>query len=85
MTAPIRRHGISVQRIGDETVLHDAERQQAHVVNQSAAWVWEHFDGIRSTDDIADQLAREFEIPVEAARSDVSAVTDAFRRLGLLG
>ena len=84
MTRPTRSEGITVQRIGDETVLHDGGRKQAHVVNQSAAWIWDHMDGSSSTDDIADLLAREFNVLVEVARRDVAAVADEFRRLGLL-
>lgn len=84
MTTPTRREGITVQRIGDETVLHDGGSKLAHVVNQSAAWIWDRIDGTSSTDDIADQLVREFDVPTEIARRDVVAVTDEFRRLGLL-
>lgn len=85
MTTPMRSAGVTVQSVGDETVLHDADRQLAHVVNRSAAWIWERFDGRSSIEAIADQLAREFDVPVETARGDVAAVADEFRRLGLLG
>lgn len=84
MTRPARRTGISIQRIGDEAVLHDSERQLAHVVNHSAAWIWERIDGTNTTEQIAAQLAEQFGVSMDVARNDVRSVTASFRQLQLL-
>ncbi|HET8776683.1 MAG TPA: PqqD family protein [Candidatus Limnocylindria bacterium] len=79
-----RRDDISVQRIGAETVLHDHEAQRAHVVNGTAAWIWDRLDGSRSLADLGQELAEHYAVDVDTARRDVSSVVESFRQLDLL-
>jgi len=79
-----RREDISLHQIGSESVLKDPEQQRVHVVNSTAAWVWERLDGSRSVDQIGTELAARYAIPVDVAHRDVSQVLESFRELGLL-
>lgn len=79
-----RRDNISVQHIGAETVLHDHQAQRAHVVNGTAAWIWDRLDGSRSLADIGLELAERYAVDVGIAQRDVSSVVDSFRQLDLL-
>ncbi len=43
---PKARHtDLLVEKIGDETILYDGQRQLAHSLNRSASIVWENSDG----------------------------------------
>ena len=79
-----RRDDIATQLIGGDTVLTDPRSRQTHVINASAAWVWEQLDGHSTTDTIAGRLADRYGIPVERAREDVERITTSFDQLGLL-
>ena len=84
MDLPHRRADIVIQQIGRETVLQDRDRQRVHVVNGTAAWIWQRLDGTRASDDIASEMAEQFEVTVERAQRDVAEIVHSFERLGLL-
>jgi PqqD family protein of HPr-rel-A system len=84
LTVPaVARPDVRLQRVGREAILHDARTGQAHVINASAARVWELCDG-RPLDDLVAAFAEPYNMPPEAVRGDVEQVLDGFRRLGLL-
>jgi hypothetical protein len=84
MDRPHRRADIVIQQIGRETVLQDRDRQQVHVVNRTAAWIWERLDGTRASEEIATEMAEQFEVTVDRARRDVVEIIRSFGKLGLL-
>jgi hypothetical protein len=45
-----------VEQVGDETIVYDGERQQAHSLNRSASIVWRNSDGEHSVPQLADLL-----------------------------
>lgn len=52
--APVARsNGLLVREVGDETLVYDLERHQAHCLNRTAALVLRNADGRRSVADIA--------------------------------
>ncbi len=84
LTVPaVARADVRLQRVGREAILHDARNGQAHVINASAARVWELCDG-RPFDDLVAAFAEPYDMPPETVRGDVQQVLDGFRRLGLL-
>jgi hypothetical protein len=48
-----RTAGLVVRDLGDETLVYDLERHEAHCLNRTAALVFRHADGRRSVADIA--------------------------------
>lgn len=60
-----RRKGLRIQIVADETLLYDMERDQAIVLNPTAAFVWNNADGARSVSDIASALSESFQTPVD--------------------
>jgi hypothetical protein len=56
-----------------------------HVLNKTAAAVWELCDGEHSLDDIAGRLCERFEVTFDEVRSDIEEVIDKLIDLGLLG
>ncbi len=54
-----RTNGVIVRRIGDEVVVYDRERHQAHCLNRTAALVFQNADGRRTVSELAALLAAE--------------------------
>jgi hypothetical protein len=77
------RPDVTLQRVGKEAILHDAGAGRAHVINATAARVWELCDG-RSMDDLVRTFAEPYGRQPAEVRGDVERVIDGFRRLGLL-
>ena len=77
------RPDVTLQRVGPEAILHDTRNGQAHVINASAARVWELCDG-RPIDELLAAFAEPYSLAPDAVRADVERVLAGFRELGLL-
>jgi PqqD family protein of HPr-rel-A system len=77
------RPDVTLQRVGREAILHDARAGKAHVINSSAARVWELCDG-RSMDELVRSFAEPYGRTPDEVRADVERTIESFRRLGLL-
>lgn len=75
--------GVSLQRAGDEAILHDRVGGQAHVINATAAHVWELADG-QTIDELATALATAYDQPIERVDPDVRRIVARFGELGVL-
>jgi hypothetical protein len=71
-----RQNDILVERVGDETIVYDGERHEAHSLNRSASLVWQHSDGEHSVPQLAELLGSELGI-----EPDESLVEYALDRL----
>jgi hypothetical protein len=60
-----RKDGLIVQKLPDETLVYDLERDRAHCLNQTAAIVWQHCDGQSSAKEIARALKDKTKQPVD--------------------
>ncbi len=60
-----RKDGLIVQNLPDETLVYDLERDRAHCLNQTAAFVWQHCDGQSSAKEIARALNQKIKQPVD--------------------
>ena len=54
---PKRDADVTLQRVGQEAILYDRRHGRAHVINSSAARVWELCDGHASIDEIIHAFA----------------------------
>ena len=77
-----RQHGLLVDRVGDETIVFDEERKEAHSLNRMASIVWQHSDGKHSLSQIADVLTQE--LHVEANEAIVLYALDKLASVHLL-
>jgi len=97
---PKSRHdGLLIDHVGDETIVYDEQRQEAHSLNRTASLVWEHSDGAHSVPELAAVVGTELGIDaneslVEYALEELSRVNlldapvsrrDAVRRLTVAG
>ena len=77
-----RHHGLLVDRVGDETIVFDEERKEAHSLNRMASIVWRYSDGTHSLAEIAAVLTRE--LGVEANEAIVLYALDKLASVHLL-
>jgi len=77
-----RQHGLIVDRVGDEIIVFDEERKEAHSLNRMASIVWQHSDGAHSLSQIAEVLTRE--LHVDASEAIVLYALDTLASVHLL-
>lgn len=79
------RAGHIVERIVDgDLVLYDQNRQQVHVLNAPAAFVWQLCEGGHDAGEMAAALAEHFPRSREPIESDVREILSDFSARGLL-
>jgi hypothetical protein len=77
-TKPLaRKAGLVIQELPDEVLVYDLDRDRAHCLNQTAAFVWQHCDGRTSTVEIARSLSQKVNASV-----DEKVVLFAINQLG---
>ena len=79
-----RRDGVMVRQVGEELLLLDTASNQIHQLNQTAGLIWQNCDANRSSDELANLLAMEYEISYGAAVKDVVETLEKFRELNLI-
>ena len=82
--APYPRDSVFSTRLDDDLLIVDGSTGRIHVLNSTAALVWECFDGDVTLDELAADLAEAFHTPLEAVRADTVEMTRELGRLGLL-
>lgn len=84
-TKPVRKPGIIVRDIGDETLLYSVEGAAIHVLNPTAKCIWELCDGEHTTPDMAQALRARFSIAAEHdVTGDIRRTLGVFAAKGLL-
>lgn len=73
---------IVIQEAEDELIVYDSRSQRAHCLNSTAASVLRLCDGSRTASEIASQLPREHDLPVDEAV--VWLALDGLFKAGLL-
>jgi hypothetical protein len=80
---PKSRHdGLLIDHVGDETIVYDEERQQAHSLNRPAAIVWQASDGEHTVEQLATVFGET--LGVDADKSVVEYALDELARVHLL-
>src|SRR5262245_1862842 len=77
-----RQTGLLIEQVGDDTIVYDEERKEAHSLNRSASIVWTHSDGTRSVEELATVLGTE--LGAEAPESVAQYAIDELTRANLL-
>ncbi len=80
---PVARPDVTLQRVGREAILHDGRNGKAHVINGSAAQLWELCDG-RPLDRLVADFAALYARSPETVAPDVDRTLANFEALDLL-
>lgn len=75
---------VTLQRVGNEAILHDRRNGRAHVINESAARIWELCDGHATLDQIVAAFATAYAMPPATVQPDVEYILARFRALSVL-
>jgi len=79
-----QRNDIISREIDDEILLMDNQTMQVHQLNRTASYIWSRCNGSTSTDEIIEQVARDFEIENHVAMKQVKELLAQLLELKVL-
>jgi hypothetical protein len=79
------RHDLACSVIADKALVLDRAHARAHLLNVSAAWVWDLIDGTRTVRDVAVIVAAELDVDLAVVLGDIERTIASFEVAGLLG
>jgi hypothetical protein len=80
----VRAEDIIWRRIGDEIVVIKDDGLSVHLLNKTAALIWEMCADTSEPDKIAAMLCERFEISLDEARGDVEGIIEKMEKIGLI-
>lgn len=75
---------ITIREIDGEILVLDLRSEQVHEFNQTVSFIWNHYCGGLLPEEIAAELAAEFDVTEERAHRDVGDTLVRLRSLNLL-
>ncbi len=75
---------VTLQRVGNEAILYDRRNGRAHVINSSAARIWDLCDVRATVDEITSAFAAAYAMPVADVSADVATILATFHELHVL-
>jgi PqqD family protein of HPr-rel-A system len=79
-----RDPGLPYQKLDEETIVVDPRSREVHLLNETAARIWELLESPHSVDELAAALGQEYDAPAGELRAGVEEVVGGFRDKGLL-
>jgi exosome complex RNA-binding protein Rrp42 (RNase PH superfamily) len=83
-TIPTPFDSVVWTEIDGEVVVVDPRLEEVHLLSETAAILWQLLDGEASIQEIADDVADAFEIPIEQAVRDVSEFAELMNQRSLV-
>jgi hypothetical protein len=72
------------RRIGDDVVVIKDDGQSIHVLNKTAALIWEICDGMCGINEITTRLCERFDVSFEDAYADVKEIIEKLTQAGIM-
>ncbi len=79
-----RDPGLPFQTLDEETIVVDPRTREVHLLNDTAARIWELLSSARSVDELTRALGEEYEAPADELRSGVEELLAGLADKGLL-
>jgi len=80
-----REDALPFQRLDEETIVVDPRSREVHLLNETAARIWELLETSSSVDELVEALSDEYEgAPPEELRREVEAFLADLSARGLL-
>jgi hypothetical protein len=76
MNRVIQVENIIWRRIGDDVVVIKDDGLSTHVLNKTAALIWEKCDGRHGVAEIVAEICERFDVSVEEAITDVTEIIE---------
>lgn len=83
-TPPTPSPDVTLQRVGNEAILHDRRNGRAHVINESAAQLWALCNGQATLEQIVAAFAASYNLAPADVHDDVVYILTKFRELRVL-
>ena len=85
MNRPVAKVDENIWRkIGDDIVVIKDDEVSVHVLNKTAAFIWELCDATRGVDEITTSVCERFEVSPEQARVDVEETLEGLEKIGII-
>ena len=72
------------RRIGDDIVVIKEDGLSTHVLNKTAAFIWEMCDGKCGIDEITSKICEHFDVSFEEAHADVNNIVKVLTKASIL-
>jgi PqqD family protein of HPr-rel-A system len=79
-----RDPGLPYQKLEEETIVVDPRTREVHLLNDTAARIWELLASARSLDELATTLGEEYDVPADELRAGVEELLAGLGDKGLL-
>ena len=79
-----RDPGLPYQKLEEETIVVDPRTREVHLLNDTAARIWELLASARSLDELAETLGEEYDVPADELRAGVAELLAGLHDKGLL-
>jgi PqqD family protein of HPr-rel-A system len=79
-----RDPGLPHQKLDEETIVVDPRCREVHLLNETAARIWELLASPRSIEELTDVLGEEYDAPAAELRAGVEELLAGLRDKGLL-
>jgi len=76
-------NGFLEREVDGEILLLDTESNLIHQLNRTASFIWRKYQEGASPSEIADVLAKEFEVEEHAVRSDIERTVARLDQIGV--
>ena len=68
---PVPAEGLTVKRIGTETIILTESGEELHTLDETGTFVWSSIDGKHMLKQILDTLCEEYDVVRERAKTDL--------------
>jgi hypothetical protein len=68
---PIINDEYIIRHIANETMIMSEDGNEIHVLDDTGSFIWKLIDGIRSFDEILEQIINEYDVKEEVAKDDL--------------
>jgi hypothetical protein len=72
------------RKIGNEVIIIKDDGLSIHVLNETAAFIWQMCNGNNDSSAIATSICEQFDVPFEEASADVEDLIENLENLGIL-
>ena len=79
-----RQKAVMVREIDSELLLLDTESNLIHKLNHTASFIWHSLENVRSIEELAQRLAKEYEVEEHLAIRDVLEILTRLLKLNLV-
>jgi len=79
----IRETGLLIRVVDGEVLVLDTDADRIHQLNASASFIWRQLANSASAEEIAERLAKEFDVVEDQCQTDVAEILRQFVELGI--